>query len=355
MSEADARRSFFSRIAPGLILMVLAPLVAETLQGATHPSTYVAFPPIFFSEMAVWGGGALFARYFMRKFNLGGLNLLLLALVLAVAEEFLIQQTSIAPMVLQIKGIVYARAFGVNYVYFPWALIYEAVNVVLIPVLLAELIFPTRRRESWLSTWGFVVAGLYFALGAFFAWFSWTHIARAMYHLPHYDPPLTHIIAGLAMVVLLTFLALGPLRRAIANAPKATTPPPPIVLAVLSFVFAVLAEVLVVLAFGAAPEIPPALPLGITFAVCAAAIALIPGWAAHANWRDAHRFALVFGGIAGNCLAGYLGGYVSVDSLSPLHLNVYSSSLDFWGKTVLDAIALVFLIGLGMRVGKRSA
>jgi len=47
---------------------------------------------------------------------------LLLALALAVAEECLIQQTSLAPMVLKLKGEVYARAYGVNYVYFLWAL-----------------------------------------------------------------------------------------------------------------------------------------------------------------------------------------------------------------------------------------
>ena len=70
-----------------------------------------------------------------------------LALALAIAEECLIQQTSLAPMVLQLKGEMYARAFGVNYVYFLWALVYEAVFVVFLPVHLVELIFPESARR----------------------------------------------------------------------------------------------------------------------------------------------------------------------------------------------------------------
>ncbi|MES1201466.1 MAG: hypothetical protein ABUS57_08445 [Pseudomonadota bacterium] len=354
VKSPERRTGFFCRIGPALTLMVLAPLVAETLQGATTPSTYAAFPPIFFFEMAVWGGGALFARYFMRKFNLGGLNLLLLALVLAVAEEFIIQQTSIAPVIIQLKGVEYARAFGVNYVYFPWALIYEAVYVVLIPVLLTELIFPTRRRRTWISTGGFITASIFFVIGALGAWYSWTQIARTMMHLPHYDPPLTHLVAGAAMIAVLIFLALGPTSRAIANAPKPLAPPPPIVLGALSFVFAVLVEALAAMAFGAAPTISPVIVLGLTFVVVALAIWLVPSWAAHAKWRDAHRYGLVFGGIVGNSLAGFL-GFVSIDSLSPLHLSVFATPLDFWGKVGVDVIALVLLIVLGTRVGRQSA
>ena len=43
-------------------------------------------------------------RYAVRRWGLGWLNMLCLALALAVAEECLIQQTSLSPMVLQLKG-----------------------------------------------------------------------------------------------------------------------------------------------------------------------------------------------------------------------------------------------------------
>ena len=55
-------------------------------------------------------------------------------MALSVAEECVIQQTSLAPLVFKIKGVEYARAFDVNYVYFLWALIYEGLFVVFIPI-----------------------------------------------------------------------------------------------------------------------------------------------------------------------------------------------------------------------------
>src|SRR6185437_10819362 len=110
-------------ITPALTLMLLAPLITEVLPGATRFSSMFVFP----IEMCVWGAGAVLIRYFVRLRQLGWVSILLQAIGLAVAEECLIQQTSLAPMVIRLKGVTYARAFGVNYVYFTWAIIYESV------------------------------------------------------------------------------------------------------------------------------------------------------------------------------------------------------------------------------------
>ena len=148
--ENASRPSVFRRMAPAFTLALLAPLLAEILPGATRFSAIFVFP----IEVCVWGIGAVLIREVVRRKGLGWPSLLLLALVLAIAEECLIQQTSLAPLVIQLKGQVYARAFGVNYVYLLWALIYESVYVVLLPILLAELIFPARRSEGWMSKAG---------------------------------------------------------------------------------------------------------------------------------------------------------------------------------------------------------
>jgi hypothetical protein len=60
--------------------------------------------------------------------------MLLLALALSVAEEFVIQQTSIAPLPWLGAGRAYGRAGGVNWIYFLYMLGYESVWVVVIPV-----------------------------------------------------------------------------------------------------------------------------------------------------------------------------------------------------------------------------
>lgn len=137
-------RSWPSRIAPAILLMFLAPLLTEVLPGATRFSSIFVLP----IEIAVWGGGAVLIREMVRRNGLGWQSLLMLALVLAMAEECLIQQTSLAPLVIKLKGVEYARAWGVNYVYLLWALAYESVLVVMLPVLLAELIFPPGAKKA---------------------------------------------------------------------------------------------------------------------------------------------------------------------------------------------------------------
>ena len=138
MSESSAidLKSFplWRRAMPAAALVFMAPLLAEVLPGATRFSSLFVLP----IEMCVWGGGALFIRYAIRRWRLGWLNMLLLAIALAIAEECVIQQTSLAPMVIQLKGETYARAFGVNYVYFLWALFYESVFVVFLPIIFLQ-------------------------------------------------------------------------------------------------------------------------------------------------------------------------------------------------------------------------
>ncbi len=89
--------NFTKNSLPAITLMVLAPLIAEVLPGATRFSSIFVFP----IEVLVWGGGALLIRYTVRKWQLGWINMLLLGLALSIAEEFLIQQTSVAPMVIK--------------------------------------------------------------------------------------------------------------------------------------------------------------------------------------------------------------------------------------------------------------
>jgi hypothetical protein len=204
---SSAPSSRWKRSAPALTLVMMAPLLAEVLPGATRFSALFVLP----IEMCVWGGGALLIRYAVRRRRLGWRNMLFLAIALAIAEECLIQQTSLAPMVLQLKGEVYGRAHGVNYVYLLWALVYEAVFVVFLPVYLVELIFPNRREDLWVSKAGFVAVLSLFLLGSFLAWYSWTRVTRPnVFHVPVYNPPPVAILIAVAGIGGLMIAALGP-------------------------------------------------------------------------------------------------------------------------------------------------
>lgn len=338
MSDSP-RTSCWSKAAPGLSLMILSPILAEILPGATRLSSLFVLPV----EIAMWGGGALFIRYAVRRWGLGWRNMLLLALALSVAEECLIQQTSLAPLVVQVKGQGYARALDLNYLYLLWALGYESVFVVFTPVYLTELIFAKRRGDLWLSKGAMIPLSTLFALGAFLAWFSWTQIARPrVFHVPIYHPSLAHLLVASAAISLLVISALGPFRGLLVRPSRPLRPPDPWVLSVASCLWATLWYGLVLLAFGIAPQVPPALPMGGGLLLSAAALVLLPRWAGHPRWEERHQFAAVFGAILGSMLLSFVGF-------------IGSLPMDLYFKVAVDLLALMLLLVLRRRLRQHWA
>jgi hypothetical protein len=333
------RALIWSEALPALSLMVLAPLIAEVLPGATRFSAIFVLP----IEICVWGGGAVMIRYAVRRWRLGWRNMLLLALALALAEELLIQQTSLAPLVIQLRGQVYARALGVNYLYLLWALAYETVFVVFVPIYLAELIFVSRRQGLWLSGTGLIVVAALFVPGSFLAWFSWTQVARPnVFHVPAYNPPLATVALAAVSIAALVFLALGPFRLSVAQPTRPLEPPAPWLFATAALIWAMLWYALVVLAFGIAPQFPPAIAVGGGVCLTIAIVLSVPRFTAHPQWSDRHQFATIFGAVLGSMLSGFVGF-------------IGSLPLDLYFKIVVDAIAIALLIALGWRVERATS
>jgi hypothetical protein len=328
------------RFGPAFTLMLLAPLIAEVLPGATRISSLFVYP----LEVAIWGGGALLIRAAVRHWKLGWLNMFLLACALAIAEEFVIQQTSIAPPIIQIvKGFPdYARAGGVNYVYFLWALFYEAVLVVMVPVILADLLFKDRREDPWMGRTGAIVVSAIFLIACVPAWFLWTQIVREkVFHFAHYTPPMAWVLAGVAAIAALIFVALGPARRAIAEPGAPMKPWNPWLLGIAAALLAVAWFAIMLLAFGIKPQVPTWIPMVGGLLLAALGLYTLPRMSADARWADRHRVALAFGasvGMMAIMFAGFIG----------------ASPIDLYGKLVLDVIATILLVALVVRV-KRTA
>jgi hypothetical protein len=296
---------------------------------------------VFPIEVLVWGGGALLIRTAYRKWHLGWLNLLLMALSLSIAEEFLIQQTSLAPMVLQLKGIAYARAFGMNYVYLLWALIYESVFVVFLPIYLTELIFPDRREELWIGKRGVITISLLFLVGSFLAWFSWTQIARPkVFHVPAFNPPLVMVLIAVALIGSFTYMATGPFRNKLGWTSIALNPPQPWILAIIGGLWAVLLYGIVVLAFGISPDFPPAIAIGTGLLLAAVPLYLIPRWTIDPLWNRNHVYGLICGTVIGSMLVGFVG-----------FIGTYN--MDLYFKIVVNVIAVGLMIMLGIRMKKQ--
>lgn len=331
----DQRRGLLNRMAPALFLAFLAPMFAEVLPGATRFSSIFVFP----IEMAVWGGGAVLARAIVRKRRLGWWSLLLLGIALAIAEEFLIQQTSVAPMVIRLKGETWARAFGLNYIYLLWALAYESIWVVILPTLAVELIFPDRRNDPWLNKAGAIVTMVLFAIGCFFAWFTWTQIARTkVFHQPPYTPPLLWIIGAVVAIALLIAAAL----RLPLKVPRSLTPPPPWLVGLLGATWAVLWFGLVVLAFGIDPAFPEGAAGAAGLAMISLLLVFVPRWTAHPDWSGRHDYALIAGSLTGSMAVSFVG------FIGP-------PSNDLWFKLIVDLAAVVGLVWLRRRTKFESA
>jgi hypothetical protein len=337
--ENDARAVPKRGSAPAWTLILLSPIIAEVLSGSTRLSYIFALVP----EIMLWGCGALLIRETARRRNLGWDSLLLMGMALSIAEEFIIQQTSLAPLPWLHTSHIYGRALGVNWLFFLFMLVYESVWVVLVPVQLTELIFHERGREPWVRWPGLIAAVLVFILGSFVAWYAWIKRARPMvFHAPFYQPPPVTILIGVLAMVLLVAAALH-LRPGEPRV-RPTSPLSPWLLGAMVVALGLPWYGIISLVFSPDPKLH-ALPfwipmiLGIVWACMV--FLLIRRWSSAVGWREMHRYALIFGAM----LVPMIGGFAGSGSWL---------RIDLIGKIVLDVIAILLLIALGRSIQKRS-
>ena len=328
----------WQRVGPVITLLLLAPVISEVLYGATRISFLFALIP----EIGIWGCGALIIRHVVRQRRRGWVSLLLLGLALAVAEECIIQQTSLAPLIGS-GSTNYGRAAGVNWIYLLWALGYESIWAVLVPIQLTELLFPSRRQEPWMRRRGLAVAAIAFGLASFVAWFTWTQQARPkVFHLPPYDPPLSYL--GLALVVIALFVwAAFALPDLPAKHLENRWSPRPWLVGLAVFGLGCPWGTLVLLGYGLFPRIPAGLVMGAALVWAASTFLLLKPWPSSPAWQDTHRFALVSGAVMACMVSGFV-VFVAGGALP----------LDWIGKIILNVAAIAALLRLGWKIKQRQ-
>jgi hypothetical protein len=317
-------------------LVFLAPVIAEVLSGSTRTSILFVLIP----EMMVWGVGALLCRELARRWRAGGVSLLLLGLALSVAEEFLIQQTSIAPMPFPGVHADYGRAWGINFIWFLAMLGFESVWVVVVPVKVTELLFPARRELLWLRVRGWIVCCVVFLIGCRIAWYGWVKQARPRLGAAPYDAPIGDLAGGLAAIAALIALAYA-LRN--FGHPQASGRIVPAWLAgVIALVMGAAWFELIGMSFLAHPMEPftKAIALGIGWA--ALAFSLFTWWGSRRAWSEMHIFCACWGAT----LACQAMPYWTIASWP---------KIDVIGKVIFDAGALVLFLWLGTQVYRRQS
>jgi hypothetical protein len=323
--------------APIWTLLLLSPFIAELLSGSTRISILFVYVP----EVMVWGVGALFCRELARRWRAGGVSLLLMGLALSVAEEFIIQQTSLAPLPFPGSHPEYGRMWGVNLVYLLFMLGYESVWAVVVPVQLTELFFPRRAAQPWLRKRGTILACVVFLLGCRIAWYGWTQQARPRLHAAPYHPPLGTIALGFLAIGLL--IAIAYLVRGLGrSSPSDRYRTAPAWLAGLTaFVMGSAWFDLIGQNFVAKPAQPfwTAIIAGVGWA--AVAFTLFVWWSSRQAWSEVHRFAAA----SGATLACMATPYITVASWP---------KIDLAGKIIFDALALIGIFLLAKQVFARA-
>jgi hypothetical protein len=313
-------------------LLLLAPFLAEVVTGATRLSTLFAFVP----EIAIWGVGALVSRELVRRWRAGWPSLLMLGLALSIAEEFLIQQTSIAPLPFPGAHADFGRWAGVNWVYFLFMLAFESVWVVLMPVKVTELLFPNRAAKSWLRTRSLIVCCVVFLLGCRVAWYAWIKRVRPMLHAAPYHPPI--VLIALGALAILVLIALAWLLRGVGPKKAERGILPAWAIGVMSAIASLALFQLLGQIFQAHPSLSAETAVGCEVMLAVVMLALFAMWTGSTKWNDRYAWAACFGASLSSCMNFV--GFTRLDAIF---------------KIAVDLLSVIGFLWLGARVHKQQS
>jgi hypothetical protein len=307
--------------------------VAEILLGATTVSRLGGLMPLIF----FYGGGAVIIRELARRRGPGWGRILVLAAAYGVVEEGLIIQSMFNPDLFK-AGLLGGRALGVNWVWSEWTVGYHAVYSITIPVLLAELLFPSRRAEPWLGGKGLTVVGALYVLSALAVGMAFRRLIAPDFR----TPPAQAVGAALCAVALVVLALRWPdMPRARRPEPDARGAPSPWVVGLLAFLAAAAWFQLLALPEALKTGTLVLVPMLSGVALAAGVAAMLRRWSdREEGWTDLHRLALVFGALPPVMLFGFF-------------VVTAGNRVDQVGQGVASAVAVGLLTAFALRLRQR--
>ncbi len=146
-----------------------------------------------------------------------------------------------------------------------------------------------------------------------------------------YQVPLSSIAIALAVILILVIVALGWQPTTQPHSRSAHPAPQPWLVGLFAFAVALPWFLMVLLAFGAWPALPPAIPMVGGLVLAAVAYLVIKHWAPSVGWQDIHRLALIVGTISATWVGGFIvllvGKALPVDRLGQVTLNLIALGL----------------------------
>ena len=325
-----------SKIIPILTMLLLPPIIAELLFGSTSISTLFVLIP----EIGIYGCLSLLFRYIKVKKSLPLLSLALFGVAFALAEECILQQTSLEPLAGLNPDLIYGRYFGVNWIYLIWALGYETFWGILIPILLFDLIFPQYKNDPLIEKKGLIVSIIIFSFSCFLAWYSWTQIAYPLFtHGPIYYPAPILIMTSLGLIVILLLLGLS--RKDFGFEKIKRKLPPLFVLGLIVFLISLCWFILVLFAYGSFSKISIVVPLLLCLLLLFSFIGILNFYSRSIYWTNSANLVVIIACILANMSAGFI---VS---------GIYQP-IDVDGKVIFNIVAIILLIELFRKTNKTS-
>ena len=179
------------KIPPSLALWIVAPIFGELFSGSSPLNEYIN-PVTFLTLGLLYGSGAIICRELVIRWNKGWVSLLLLGFAYGIYEEGLLVQSFFDPGWMDLGVLAtYGRVAGVNWVWTEHLTIFHALISILASVAFVEILYPQRRRESWVHRFWWVVNWIGF-IGIYVVWAVMTT----------YDPGLWRIVSVLTIATL---------------------------------------------------------------------------------------------------------------------------------------------------------
>jgi hypothetical protein len=276
------------RPSPGVALLLLAPVLGELVSG--HQTLFEFINPIAFVLTALpYGFGAIICRELTVRWHKGWFSLVLLGIAYGVYEEAIVARSVWDPDWAELGALRdYTYWGGFTWTYAAVLIHFHLTISIISSVVLAEILYPGRRRERWVSDRGLAACFVGLAL--------WMPVLLAF---NPFVPPLGGfalawlVIAGLAYAARRLPAQVFPARTGTGTRP--------LWYGVVAVVNTTLVFVAVFMLPEQAPSWLPPWPVTLAFVILLDALAfwLILRWSGNGtSWDDRHKLALVMGLLA---------------------------------------------------------
>jgi hypothetical protein len=328
-------------MAPVLLLLLIAPLVAEFLLGDVTLAmlgALVVFIPLY-------GAGAVLIREVVRRRGGGWPAIVLLAAAFGIVEEGLATQSLFNPdyshQHLLSSGYIPALGIAV-----PWTIYVLSLHVIwsiCTPIALVECMFPDRGTKPWLRKPGLIVVAVVYVLGV-------VATAVTTWAVFRYIAPPSRLIGAtvVAVVLIIVGMLLTRARRPEHSSLQAARRAP--AAWVVGIAAAVAASLLVL-----APRIPTTVWSTLIFLLIeAVAVIAITMWSRRPGWGDMQILALA----AGALFAYAWHAFTTMPAFDSAPIVVVRISNAFFAVLALAAVWIaarrIRLVSVGGRHGDHS-